>query len=190
MMKFDQQPTTISHFQDLRYQLLLAEKENKTEIDDTCPIYEFSTGRSYVRGFLLPAERPLEVSIHSYFIGMGRDETYLFIPCALLLDRSRQVRSFIDPEERKIERTYFGESNGMGYMNKLTFTVTAQDSVEGFVLYTTEQHCHETSEIEIFDSSLIIMPNYVGAIPLGMKKITIPHSPVGKMKIITKRIQP
>jgi hypothetical protein len=190
MMKFDQQPTMIAHFQDIKYQPLLAEKENKTEIDDTCPIYEFSTGKSYVRGFLLPAERPLEVSIHSYFIGLSVHETYLFIPCALLLDQHRQVNATIDPEDRKIERTYFGESNGPGYMNKLTFTITAQDSVESFVLYTTQRHCNETSEIKIFESSPIIMPNYVGAIPLGMKTVTIPHSPVGKMKIIAKKVNP
>jgi hypothetical protein len=61
--------------------------------------------------------------------------------------------------------------------------------VTNFVIYTTDKHLAEVSHIELPIMAQIILPNTVETFPVGKRLVPVPHSPVGKLKIIANKIQ-
>lgn len=189
--KLNQQQNTVARLVDLNYQPLRLDEEIKINVDEETPVYLFSTGRSYVKAFSLPEERPLKIIIKSYFIGPFVDESVVFIPCAMLLSRDDQVISSIDQELPIIEKASLTETGGVRFKNTLSICVTESDSVANFVIYTTDRHLSQTSDAYINDMTQAIIPGVtVITVPIGKHNVKVPHSPVGRLRIIVQRLNP
>ena len=183
---FEQQQPTVSSWMNLKYQPLMFGEETKVIIDELRPVYLFPSGKSYVHGFALPAKSPIEVVIKSYLIGDSVYESYVFIPCVLLLDENFQAIHKLEQMDSLVARTPLFETPYVAFKNELTFTIWPEYRVSYFVVYTTDEQLKKVSTIKMMTSSQIILPGYVGAIPTGKKMVEIPHAPVGRLKILVK----
>jgi hypothetical protein len=183
---FQQQQPTVSSWGDLNYQPLMFGRETKVIMDKLSPVYLFPSGKSYVQAFALPVNRPVEVVIKSYLIGNSIYESYVFIPCVLLLDEHFQIIHKLEQTDSLIKRTPLFETSYVAFKNELTFTIWPEYRVSYFVVYTTDAQLKKISTFKIMTSSQIIMPGYVGAVPTGKRIVEIPHAPVGRLKILVK----
>lgn len=191
MDKLNQQQSLVSNLDDLNYQPLMMNEEIKINVDEKSAVYLFSTGKSYVKAFSLPEGRPLKVTIKSYFIGPFVDESVVFIPCASLLSRDYQVLSLLDPELPIIEKASLDETGGVRFKNTLSISVTESDSVTNFIIYTTDRHLSQTSDAYIKEMAQAIIPGVtVITVPIGKHNVKVPHSPVGRLRIIVQRLNP
>lgn len=189
--KLNQQQSLVSSLGDLNYQPLMMNEEIKINVDEKSAVYLFSTGKSYVKAFSLPEGRPLKVTIKSYFIGPFVDESVVFIPCATLLSRDFKVISFHDPELPIIEKASLSETGGVRFKTTLSFAITESDSSSYFIVYTTVRHLSQTSDAYQPDMMQAIIPGVsVITIPIGKHNVRVPHSPVGKLKIMVQRMNP
>ena len=189
MDKLNHQQNFVSSLSDLNYQPLLPDKEIKINVDEESPVYLFSTGKSYVKAFSLPEERPLSIRIKSYFIGSFIDDSFVFIPCALLMDRDHRIVSFADQETPIIEKASLNETGGLRFKNTWTITILESDSVSNLVIYTTDRHLSQTSVAYQMEMMQAIIPGVtVISIPIGKHDVKVPHSPVGRVKILVKRL--
>jgi hypothetical protein len=186
LASFGQRQPTVSSWIDLPYQPLRLEEVNKVLIDEFSPVYSFPSGNSYVQGFALPATRPVEVIIKSYPIGNSIQDAYLFVPCVLLLDENFQAIHKLEQTDSLIERTPLFETPYVAFKNTFTFIIWPDHRVSYFVVYTTDEQLHKVSTFKMMTYSQIILPGYVGAVPVGKRMVEVPHAPVGRLKILIK----
>ncbi len=182
--RFDQQEPNVASWNELNYEQLLLDEEKKVSINDTTPVWLFTSGKSHVKSFSLPDKRPLLVTINSYFVGDVLENSYVFIPCVALLDSARKFVSSINPELPLIERASVTETAGMYFKTTVSFVVTENDSVDFFVIYTTDKLLNATSSIDQLNVVPIILPGVVTTIPIGKRVVKVPHGPVGQLKIM------
>lgn len=184
LRSFGKREPTISQWKDLPVLPLTCESETKVNLDETCPVYLFPSGKSYVQGFALPAKRPLEVIIKSYPIGNSIHDAYLFVPSVLLLDENFQVIHKLKQTDSLIERTPPFETPYVAFKNTFIFTIWPAHSVSYFVVYTTDEQRNQVSTMKMMTYSQVILPGFVGAVPVGKRVIAVPHAPVGLLKIL------
>lgn len=189
LRSFEKQAPTISAWNDLPMQPLTFEQETKATMDEASPVYLFPSGKSYVQGFELPTQQPQEVIIKSYPIGNSIHDAYLFVPCVLLLDENFQVIHKLDQTDSLIERTPIFETPYLAFKNTLTFTIWPSHHVRYVVVYTTDEQRQKRSTIKMMTYSPVILPGFVTAVPVGRKVISVPHAPVGIIKILVKDLK-
>ncbi|MEY4930756.1 MAG: hypothetical protein RI909_1480 [Bacteroidota bacterium] len=189
LRSFEKLEPTISQWKDLPVQPLTFESETKVNLDETCPVHLFPSGKSYVQGFALPAKQPLEVIIKSYPIGNSIHDAYLFVPCVLLLDENFHVIHTLEQTDSLIERTPLFETPYVAFKNTFTFTIWPAHRVSYFVVYTTDKQRNQVSTIKMMTYSQVILPGFVGAVPVGKRVLSVPHAPVGLLKISVKDLK-
>ncbi len=92
------------------------------DLSGTSPAYQFLTGKSYFKAFLLPLlSYPYVVTIRSYMLGGNIDSAYIFFPQVITLDENYEIIRSTDPRNFKLQKAGFFETAGetWGLMYKL-----------------------------------------------------------------------
>jgi maltose operon protein len=163
------------------------------DLNERSPAYQFLTGKSYFKAFLLPqSSYPYVVAVTSYMLGENVDAAYIFPPHVITLSENYELMRSTDPQNFKLSKAGFFETvkETWGLMYKLEGEIpfTENNKTEKYlIVLTTDELLRAKTSLSTFRTVPIVLPGVVGAVPVGIKEVLIPHSPTGRIKISLRR---
>lgn len=153
------------------------------KLDQSSDAFNFRTGKSYFKAFLLPEkELPYRIIIRSFALGEHISKAHIFYPHIALLDDRFSI----------IKQSTLGDFSlsKVGVKEAAAETWGLPIKLEGFVLvdrpnakyilvFTTQELMSRASPYETRRVVPIIVPGVVTAIPGGKETMYIRHSPFG-----------
>jgi maltose operon protein len=159
------------------------------DLSETSPAYQFLTGKSYFKAFLLPlSSYPYVVTIRSYMLGGNIDSAYIFFPQVITLDENYEIIRSTDPRNFKLQKAGFfetaGETWGLMYKLEGEISFSKDNETEKYlIVLTTDELLQTKTALSTWRTAPIVLPGVVGALPVGTKEVLIPHSPAGRIRI-------
>jgi hypothetical protein len=160
------------------------------DLNEKSPAYQFLTGKSYFKAFLLPqSSYPYVVTVTSYMVGDTIDSAYIFCPRVITLYEDREPIRSTDPNNLKLIRAGFfetlKETGGIRYKLEVELPFTENNKTEKYlIVLTTSELLRAKTSLSTLRTIPIIFPGVVGVVPVGTEEVLIPHSPAGHIKII------
>ena len=159
------------------------------DINEKSPAYQFITGKSYFKAFLLPqSSYPYVVTVTSYMVGDNIDSAYIFCPQIITLNEERVPIRSTDPKNLKLIKAGFFETAketwGLMYKLEMELPFTEDNKIEQYlIVLTTDDRLRAKTSLSTLRAVPIVFPGVVGVIPVGTREVLIPHSPAGHIKI-------
>lgn len=159
------------------------------DLNDKSPAYQFPTGKSYFKAFLLPrSPHPYVVRIESYMLGDDIHSAYIFYPQVITLDENYEMIRCADPRNFRLEKAGFLETAretwGLMYKLRQEIHFPEDDKTEKYlIVLTTDELLEAKTSLSTWRVVPIILPGIVGAIPIGTEEVLIPHSPAGRIRL-------
>ena len=158
-------------------------------LNETSPAYQFSTGKSYFKAFLLPqSPYPYVIVIRSYMLGDHIDSAYIFFPQVITMNKNYELIRATDPRTFKLEKAGFIETTketwGLMYKLEGEMRFTEDNNDERYlIIQTTDELLGAKTSLSTWRTVPVILPGIVGVVPTGTKEVVIPHSPAGRISI-------
>ena len=159
------------------------------------PAYQFDTGKSYFRAYLLPlGGYPYRVTVSSYLIGDYLKSAYLFFPQLITLDERRKVVRSTGPGTFSVTRTNFieGVQTAGDFHYKieggLTFTETNRDE-RYLVVLTTDELLRMKTPVPSGEVPMLLLGS-TWTSSAKASEVMVPHAPGGKVSISLSPLAP
>jgi maltose operon protein len=162
------------------------------DLNERSPAYQFLTGKSYFKAFLLPqSSYPYVVTVTSYMLGDSIQSAYIFYPQIITLNEVYKLVRSSDPNSVRLQKAGFSETakETWGLMYKLVVELPFEESEKHeryLIVLTTNELLGAKTSLSTLRVAPIVWPGLVGAIPVGTKEVLIPHSPVGRINVSLK----
>lgn len=159
------------------------------DLNERSPAYQFLTGKSYFKAFLLPqSSYPYVITVTSYMLGDNFDSAYILFPQTITLNEDYKLIRSSDPNNVRLLKAGFFETakETWGLMHKLVVELHFEESnkLEKYlIVLTTNELLGAKTSLSTLRVVPIVWPGVVGAIPIGTKEVLIPHSPVGRINV-------
>ena len=160
-------------------------------IDENSEVFVFDTGKSYFKAFELPEYTALyTITIKSYMLGGHIKSAYIFRPAVMFLDERFSVIRFIDNGVFQFKKTAPFETSGLGAMFEAEIPVAQENAHERYmIILTTDKLLGEKTAKTVQVFVPFIFPGVVGILPTGKEEtVYIPYSPIGKFKIVIRKM--
>lgn len=173
---------------EFEYKKLSAQESYISDINESTPFFNFTTGSSYFISLELPPfKQAYQLVIKSYALGENIDKSHIFFPKVLLLDDHYSVVNSARKYSFNVSRASFGETakeNKWGLPVKLEGFVTVDEpKIKYMIILTTANLLSDSTSYRTLRSSPVIFPGIVGTLPLYQETISIPHSPFGRIVV-------
>lgn len=159
------------------------------------PAYQFDTGKSYFRAYLLPlGGYPYRVTIRSYLVGDYLKSAYLFFPQLITLDERRKVVRSTGPGTFTVTRTNFIErvqtAGDFNYKVEggLTFTETNRDE-RYLVVLTTDELLRIKTPVPSAEVPMLLLGS-TWTSSAKASEVMVPHAPGGKVSVSLSPLAP
>lgn len=159
------------------------------DLNERSPAYQFFTGKSYFKAFLLPqSSYPYVITVTSYMLGDNIDSAYILFPQIITLNEDYKLIRSSDPNNVRLLKAGFSETakETWGLMYKLVVELHFEESnkLERYlIVLTTKELLGAKTSLSTLRVVPIVWPGVVGAIPVGTKEVLIPHSPAGRINV-------
>ncbi len=159
------------------------------DLNERSPAYQFLTGKSYFKAFLLPqSSYPYIITVTSYMLGDSIDSAYILFPQIITLNEDYKLMRSSDPNNVRLLKAGFSETakETWGLMYKLVVDLHFEESnkLEKYLtVLTTSELLGAKTSLSTLRVAPIVWPGVAGAIPVGTKEVLIPHSPAGRINI-------
>lgn len=162
------------------------------ELDENSPAFQFNTGKSYFKAYSLPSYTgPYKVSIQSYMHGSYIETAHIFVPKLIFLNERYEVVRATDVRELRIEQAALSETWGLRFKLVGSIGVSKDNSNEKFlVVTTTAELLQGKTSIAVPQTIPVPLAGSMLPIPAGEKRVSVPNSPVGRIKIALVTISP
>ena len=158
------------------------------------PAYQFDTGKSYFRAYLLPLQGyPYRVTVSSYLVGDYLKSAYLFFPQLITLDEKRNIVRTTGPGTFGVTRTNFieGMQTAGNFRYKieggLTFTETNRDE-RYLVVLTTDELLRMKTPVPSREVPMLLPGSTWTSAKAS--EVMVPHAPGGKISISLSPLAP
>ncbi len=159
------------------------------DLNERSPAFQFATGKSYFKAFLLPqSSYPYVITVTSYMLGDSIDSAYILFPQIITLNEDYKLMRSSDPNNVMLLKAGFSETarETWGLMYKLVVELPYEESNKPekyLIVLTTSELLGAKSSLSTLRVAPIVWPGMVGAIPVGTKEVLIPHSPAGRINV-------
>lgn len=189
MRTYEDSSITYNKFSEIHYETIDVPSVTSKKIDSNSPIYEFDTGKSYFASFKLPDHSgTYGVEITSYLIGQHIDESYIFSPTILILDKyfnkTRIIKNDVFEYFKPGFSETFKETGGIRVSLKGKIIFTNENNADKYMLiYTEKIKLDSHLKKETTNVIPVIVAGIIIPVPSGKREVNIPYSPTGQIKI-------
>ena len=182
-------PICCTSMQEFTFESIRIGDSRGFDLNENSPAYQFDTGKSYFKAFVLPEWSSLyHVSIRSYMLGDHIDSAYILYPQLITLNDEYEVVRSTDPRVFQLKKAGFTETakQTWGLMYKLEgqISFTDENKTERYlIILTTDELLKAKTSTSTWRTVPIIFPGIVGVLPIGKYEVLVPHSPVGRISI-------
>jgi maltose operon periplasmic protein len=198
MSRYQEAKANCNGYQEFGYEKLDIPDSKSFRIDKDSKVFGFDTGKSYFKAFELPKySSPYSILIKSYELN-GKPTsffapaiTYVFSPAIMFLDERFTVTRFMEKGVFHYTTASFFEVFGTTAMMRMLeakIPITQENANDRYMVILTTDELLKEKEVFVSPSFVpLILPGVVGAVPTGRVNVSnIPHSPIGKIKVVVK----
>jgi maltose operon periplasmic protein len=193
MSRYQEASISCAGYREFGYEKLDIPDSKSFWIDKDSKVFGFDTGKSYFKAFELPKySSPYSILIKSY--QMGGSPAYIFSPAIMFLDERFAVTRFIEKGIFNYTRISLLETSswetGWAFALEAKIPITPENANDRYMVILTTDDLINGKEVFVSPSfAPLILPGVVGAIPTGQVNASnIPHSPIGKIKVVVKSL--
>jgi hypothetical protein len=169
-------------YEDLPYKLLRIDELYKEEITGKSGTLKFDSGRSYFLSFELPYAPSYTLTIASLMVGENIHQAAVFYPTLIFLNTNHKILYTID--SLPLKRAGINETWGLSYKYEAVLDMVAgENNPRYLVICTTPLQRSLHTSVNTMQVVPIIMPGFVGAVPVGKDEILVPHAATGRFRI-------
>ena len=195
MKKYYQEATICCEsINQFNFELIQIGDSKYFDLNERSPAYFFETGKSYFKAFALPQSYPYQLSIGSYMHGYFGPE-YIFFPQILTLNENYKVVRLTDQNHFRLRRIGYFENGkpiwGPPYKIEGQISFTEENKNEKYlIIFTTNELLKGKTSI----SSMSFYPMYIHGVgiihlPLSNVEVSVPYSPVGRIRVSVDSIK-
>lgn len=184
VMDFEQKRPCCASFREFSFEKLSNGNAVSFELEAKSDLYGFDTGKSYFKAFELPPySSPYRLIVKSYMQGDHINTAYIFSPHILTLDSEYKLVRSLGKGLFKLKKTYT-ETWGLPFKHEGAIEFREENAGERYVvIMTTDELLGMNSYVDSLRFVPLIMPGFVGALPMGKEIKIVPHSPAGEVKL-------
>jgi maltose operon protein len=195
MSRYKEASISCTDYQEFGYEKLDIPESKSFWIDKDSKVFVFDTGKSYFKAFELPEySTPYSILIKSYQMGGSPASAYIFSPAIMFLDERFAVTRFMEKGIFHYTRISLLETSswetGWALALKAEIPITPENANDRYMVILTTDELLKEKEVFVSPAFVpLILPGVVGAIPTGQVNVSnIPHSPMGKIKVVVKSL--
>lgn len=155
------------------------------DLDENSPAFQFDTGKSYFKAYSLPPYAgPYMISVQSYMHGQYIETAHIFVPRLIFLNEKYEVVRATDSRDFRLDRADLSETWGLRFKIVGSINISEENRNDKFfIVMTTEEHLQGKTSITIPRTVPIPLAGSMLPIPAEEKAVSVPNSPVGRIKI-------
>ena len=201
--KYEAEPICCASISEFVFEKVqIGDSKNFDLVEGKSPAYQFETGKSYFKPFLLPQKHyPYKVRISSYQVGDSY-RPYVFFPYILTLDENFRVTRSTDPQTFRFKTSGMIERiknpHALKYKLEGEICFTEENSAEMYlIVLTTEELIRATTPLTVqqakglsyhhprdaMDAAFLLT---LGLIWMNLSKEEVmmaEHSPSGRIRV-------
>ncbi|MEJ2470012.1 MAG: MalM family protein [Desulfuromonadales bacterium] len=184
IQKLDSAKSCCRDFSEFTFEQLPFEKPFTFDLDQTSPVYDFASGKSYFKAVKLPEHSvPYVIRFRVYAQGTTPDDSHIFYPKFVLLNDNFSIESEVVPDlavEKNVPAAMKENFGGSALMFSGEITIRKTEQKYLLVL-TTEKLLSSSSKWLLYLGAFAYSPFSPAE---GIKDIS--HSPIGRIVLEVK----